>query len=175
MPWNSSKRWPPLTDAQLIERVKSKCKVTESGCWEHQGWKNEWGYAQLSIRNKRWMAHRLMYTLHKGAIPAGMDCLHRCDNPPCCNPDHLWLGTQLENSLDMVAKGRTDAQKRTHCPYGHAYEGDNVLRWGSGKWRTCKTCTRIRNRMKLGWTREQAETLPLTPPGRRPINCNRSA
>jgi hypothetical protein len=52
-------------------------------------------------------AHRLAYTFTFGEIPDGLGVLHTCDNPPCCNPNHLWLGTQLENIADRHSKGRS--------------------------------------------------------------------
>jgi hypothetical protein len=57
-----------------------------------------------------WKAHRVAWTLANGPIPAGMHVLHTCDNPPCCNPGHLWLGTQADNMADMARKGRTSNQ-----------------------------------------------------------------
>jgi hypothetical protein len=53
------------------------------------------------------MAHRWSWTLANGPIPDGMVVMHRCDNPPCVNPGHLSLGTQLENIADRVSKGRS--------------------------------------------------------------------
>lgn len=79
----------------------------DTPCWV-------WGGATIHRRYGRtpWMgsksegAHRIAYQLAHGAVPVGLIVLHRCDNPPCCNPAHLWSGTQADNVADMIAKGR---------------------------------------------------------------------
>jgi hypothetical protein len=76
-----------------------------SNCWEWQGFKDRWGYGRTKMEGQQ-LAHRAAYVIAHGAIPDGMCVLHRCDNPPCCNPDHLFLGTVADNNADMVAKGR---------------------------------------------------------------------
>ena len=76
------------------------------GCWVWQGSRLKTGYGTLSVDGRGWRAHRLAYTLAVGPIPQGLKVLHKCDNPPCCNPDHLWLGTQGDNIRDMNVKGR---------------------------------------------------------------------
>lgn len=75
-------------------------------CWEWIGLKNETGYGTLTVRQQRWLAHRLSWTLHRGPIPNGLCVLHKCDFPPCVNPDHLFLGTRTDNHADMIRKGR---------------------------------------------------------------------
>ena len=82
------------------------------GCWLWQGHREPFGYGIIyekrdSIRNgKRWKAHRLSWTIHYGDIPERVHVLHKCDNPPCVRPDHLFLGTQQDNMTDMCQKGR---------------------------------------------------------------------
>lgn len=88
---------------------------TETGCLEWAGYRNNHrgGYGQISTvdskpsRKKRChLAHRISFEIANGPIPPNMAVCHRCDNPPCCNPAHLFLGTKLENWNDMRAKKR---------------------------------------------------------------------
>lgn len=64
------------------------------------------GYGHMKVDGKTITVHRLTWLLNKGEIPPGMCVLHTCDNPPCCNPDHLFLGTDLDNKRDAMGKGR---------------------------------------------------------------------
>lgn len=76
-------------------------------CWVWTGaTSGKGGYGKLTYLKRVQFAHRLAYIFTHGSIPAGMDVLHHCDNPPCCNPDHLFLGTARENVRDAIAKGR---------------------------------------------------------------------
>lgn len=77
----------------------------ETGCWEWGG-ANTKGYGRVEIAYKWFFVHRLVWWLFFGHIPRRLEVLHACDNPPCCNPAHLFLGTQDDNVRDMVMKCR---------------------------------------------------------------------
>lgn len=71
------------------------------------------GYGIVCVRYRETRAHRLAWELANGAIPSGQCVLHKCDNPPCCNPGHLFLGTKGDNAMDKARKVRTGVSKLT--------------------------------------------------------------
>lgn len=76
-------------------------------CWEWQGYRRRSGHGQIGDESGRLVGtHRVAYEFFNGPIPDGMVVMHSCDNPPCCNPRHLSLGTQADNLHDMFRKGR---------------------------------------------------------------------
>ena len=98
------------TAAADIKRFESKIQKG-SGCWEWVGSKNAQGYGRFPYKRKTVLAHRFSYALHFGPIPRGSGfhgtCVcHRCDNPGCVNPNHLFLATSRENTADKVVTGR---------------------------------------------------------------------
>lgn len=78
-----------------------------TGCWNWLLGKDDSGYGLLRINNKNVRAHRLFWEEMVGPIPPGLCVLHKCDNPPCVNPAHLFLGTKGDNNTDRHRKGRT--------------------------------------------------------------------
>src|SRR6476659_5239940 len=77
-----------------------------TGCWLWTGCLNSWGYGKIYNKYQSLLAHRASYTLYKGSIDDNKILLHDCDTPSCINPDHLRVGTNKENSKDMMIRNR---------------------------------------------------------------------
>lgn len=153
-----------LTES-LRRRLATNVTRTEGGCLEWAGARNGNGYGSVgSVRDEHgrsivYLAHRVAWTIANGPIPEGMSVCHTCDNPPCVNPDHLFIGTNQDNVDDMVSKGRmphlTAANLgKTRCPQGHPYDGDNLTLYKG--FRMCRTCKREQGRRKYHREREAA-------------------
>lgn len=76
------------------------------GCWIWPRWKDKDGYGRTQFNGKTAIAHRVAYIIFTGKDPKNLCVLHRCDNPGCCNPSHLFLGTPKDNYRDSAQKGR---------------------------------------------------------------------
>jgi hypothetical protein len=90
----------------LEQRFLAKVREVASGCHEWQSTLHRQGYGKFWRDGRQELAHRVAYELFVGAIPVDTLVLHRCDNPRCVNPAHLFLGTHQDNTRDMLAKGR---------------------------------------------------------------------
>gem|GEM_PF-1246966 len=113
------KKWEQETHQEtkaIMKEAFEKFFDKTDGCWEWKGGKKNYGkklpYGSFSFRDKRTnIAHRISYELYRGLIPKGLIVMHICDNPPCVNPDHLKVGTYLDNQKDKVRKGRGKVEK----------------------------------------------------------------
>lgn len=96
-----------LDRKSVKEKFMDKCEpVTECGCWIWLGTINTNGYGRISLTGRKEQAHRYSFVLFKGKLAAGMQVNHKCDNPLCVNPDHLYAGTQKQNIRDCIDRGR---------------------------------------------------------------------
>jgi hypothetical protein len=114
-------------------------------CWEWKDARHNQGYGRLGDSA---YTHRIAWELTHGPIPSGSVIMHRCDNPPCCNPNHIQVATQGDNIRDCSAKGRLNSynSRKTHCPNGHPYAGDNLIVISTNGRRKCRACKREQNR-----------------------------
>lgn len=102
-----------------------------NGCWiwtgghkGHWGNKMDYGIFGNMLGDRYQTAHKASWFIHYGEIPEGMDVCHKCDNPRCCNPDHLFLGTHTENMRDMISKGRHRFPRGENCHVAKLTEND---------------------------------------------------
>lgn len=125
------------------------------GCWPWTGPINTTGYGCFG----RKLAHRVSLDMALGGTLGSLWALHRCDNPPCVNPRHLYAGTSRDNVHDMIARGRAYVPPvRTECSQGHPLAGENLMLVRSpagANWRRCRICERARKRAADRRRREQ--------------------
>lgn len=166
--WEPSANSPWTAEAHAF-RFWSRVVPSDTGCWEWAGPKDRRGYGLFPYHRTYYRAHRFMHLLVTGNIPDGAFACHRCDNPGCVNPAHLFIGTAMDNAIDREQKGRgrrlvgiehprakfsaetIGAVRRTYIPWRHGYvktgrlfgmSAGNVQRIIEGRiWR--ESCTEV--------------------------------
>lgn len=146
------------TPIELMERIG--WTVTETGCWEWNGARNDSGYGVLNhtkqgFNNTR--VHRVSISEYGGIDPDNWVVRHKCDNPPCMNPDHLELGTQADNSADMMSRGRHHSQSQTYCPNGHDRTLPGATKMVTKHGRKTKICVLCDRERKRKWHEKDLE------------------
>lgn len=118
-------------------------KVDKRGpdeCWPWLGSKTK-GYGSIYANGRNTRATRVALLLCKGeTVPPDKRALHTCDNPPCVNPNHLFIGTPKENTLDCLRKGRRIYVRATHCKRGHEMTPENTRKGSGGRGPYCRAC-----------------------------------
>ena len=105
-------RKPNMTPAELEEWFWQQLRRTEDGCLEWQGHRHMYGYGLFGVGGRKGRtvrAHRFAYELANGPVPDGLHVCHRCDNPPCCDPEHLYAGSRSQNMQDAYDRNRRRA------------------------------------------------------------------
>lgn len=100
----------PARNKPTLETLMRTVTKDAGGCWLWTASVQSMGYGQIRVSGRMWLAHRLSWLIHYGADADGM-LMHSCDTPRCVNPDHLSIGTAMDNHLDAVGKGRVDPMR----------------------------------------------------------------
>jgi len=135
-----------LFGVPLVQRIAVRVRPADNGCIVWTGPRDANGYGRINLADKpSVLVHRAAWIEAHGPIPPETPCvLHRCDNPPCCNLDHLWLGTHADNMADMTSKGRRVLGGRalalpTYCRSGrHRWDEQPLI--GGSRRRICRLC-----------------------------------
>ncbi len=155
------KPYPIKLSEEHIARFHERYAKTD-GCWPWLGRRNRAGYGRLSVSRRSLAAHRVSYAIHNGRDPGELFVCHACDNPSCVNPNHLWLGTVLDNNRDSYAKGRSRnggyGPKPEFCVKCGHHRIDDVPPFGRtpARCRQCKKMSRPAARARLAQQSEGA-------------------
>jgi hypothetical protein len=104
-------RLTPLSQERLLQGIQ---RDDVTGCWNWTGCLDGHGYGVVRHKGKNYLVHRLAYQYWVGKLPGELDCCHKCDNPRCINPDHLFSGSAADNIRDAIAKGRVPQLSTKH-------------------------------------------------------------
>jgi HNH endonuclease len=137
----------------IIKKLNTRRIYVNTGytslCWEFNGCKNEKGYgiARFYKGGRSELVHRAYYLAYRKISNSSLFVLHKCNNPACFNPEHLYLGTNQDNMNDAVRNGTHYQTIKRFCPKGHPYDSSNTIirkdKYGrSGRW--CKICKKLR-------------------------------
>jgi hypothetical protein len=107
------------------KRVEPK---SNNECWDWKGNKNREGYGRIGTIGYQERAHRFSWIVHNGPIKKGLFVCHHCDNPSCVNPNHLFLGTSIDNNRDRHEKGRTRCGRQIGIDHNMAKLNDDLVR-----------------------------------------------
>jgi len=123
-------------------RFESKFSKLENGCWQWNAGTNSYGYGWFRFNKRPYLAHRFSLYFYRDDFDLNSEklVLHKCNNPLCVNPDHLYVGSNHDNMNDLIRSGNFYQKKKTHCPQGHEYNEVNTLRYNG--WRRCAICHR---------------------------------
>lgn len=138
----------PEASPDLVSAVVDRIHVDGNGCWIWQGAVSSTGYGAIRRRGRMYKTHQIMAASSFGPRPAGAHVCHTCDVRRCCNPAHLYYGTQKQNIADAIRRGRFRTlgefrRQTTHCPQGHRYDAANTYARPSGG-RGCRACLGMR-------------------------------
>jgi len=154
----------PLT-ADEMNRLLSRRRFDENGCWTWIAYTDPEGYGSISLRGRSWRVHRLFHEIFRGHVPVDLVVHHTCGNRACCNPAHQELTTSSDNVRRGTFYYGADHHNggRTHCCRGHLLSGDNVIyhRQTNGNiGRKCRECERMRRANARHRRRAAANVLP---------------
>ena len=137
-----------MSSISLIDRIiENSIPITESGCWIWLKATDKDGYGLIKVNRIMKRVHRLSYEIFKENIPSGMLICHKCDTPPCLNPEHLFIGTIQDNGQDY-------SNKKTVCKRGHAKSSGNIYYERKNNHKHCRICTRERMRRRYALKRK---------------------